>query len=119
LQNSVIGEIYCNHIEIEQVLLNLINNSIDAVSRLDDKWIAIETVAESDKCCVSITDSGLGIASELQYRIFEPFLTTKTADRGTGLGLSIIVGILEEHDAQIDYLLNNGHTCFKLSFNKA
>lgn len=119
LQNSVIGEIFCNHIEIEQVLLNLINNSIDAVSRLDDKWIAIETIAEPDKYCVSITDSGLGIASELQYRIFEPFFTTKTADRGTGLGLSIIVGILEEHDAQIDYLLNNGHTCFKLSFNKA
>lgn len=108
--------ILCSEIQIEQVILNLINNSIDATKNLSDKWIRIDVNKDAQKVLLRVTDSGTGIAKEVQEKIFSPFFTTKKAGEGNGLGLSIIEGILKDHGATIEY--DNGYinTSFVVSF---
>lgn len=106
----------CNEIEIEQVLLNLINNSIDAIESLEDRWIDIEISTEGNSAIVTITDAGSGISEDSQFRLFDPFFTTKKTGKGTGLGLSIVRGILEEHGASISFRHQSLNTQFRLVF---
>jgi two-component system NtrC family sensor kinase len=80
--------------QLQQVLLNLLNNAIDAIGK--DGAIDITTVAGDETIEISVRDSGPGIPETLQNRIFDPFFTTKGAGRGTGLGLSISYGIIEK-----------------------
>ena len=110
--------INCDEVEIEQVLINLINNAIDAVKGLADKWVKIEVLMESSIVLLRITDSGKGIPLEIQSRLFDPFFTTKPVGEGTGLGLSIIKGILDEHEATIVVDPKSPHTCFEIRFKK-
>jgi PAS domain S-box-containing protein len=115
IENS---KILCNEIEIEQVIVNLINNSIDAVSTLSDKWITISITETKQHYNISITDAGLGIPLDQHNVIFEPFITTKNVDEGTGLGLSIVKGILDSHGAKISIDNNNRNTSFIINFPK-
>jgi C4-dicarboxylate-specific signal transduction histidine kinase len=108
--------ISCDEIEIEQVLVNLINNGIDAVKNLNEKWLKIELTDSQDKVILRITDSGRGIPEQVQAKLFEPFFTTKAVGEGTGLGLSIVKGILDDHGASIEVLNNEPHTCFEIKF---
>jgi signal transduction histidine kinase len=110
--------ILCDVIEIEQVLINLINNAIDAVSKLTEKWVQIQLYEEHPKMLVlRIRDSGMGIPESVQQKLFQPFFTTKPVGKGTGLGLSITKGILDQHHASI-VILNDPHTCFELRFSQ-
>ncbi len=108
--------ISCDDIEIEQVLVNLINNGIDAVKDLHEKWLKIELTDSQDRVILRITDSGRGIPEQVQAKLFEPFFTTKAVGEGTGLGLSIVKGILDDHGASIEVLSNEPHTCFEIKF---
>ena len=110
--------IYCDDIEIEQVLVNLINNSLDAIQNLEEKWIRIVVEEDMDSVYLKITDSGFGIPDGLKDKLFEPFFTTKIVGEGTGLGLSISKGILEEHGASINLAPNSNKTCFIITFPK-
>ena len=84
--------------QLEQVLLNIINNAVQAVAEVDCPGrLGIRTGNQDGYITVSIEDNGPGISPELQKRIFEPFYTTKDVGKGTGLGLSICYGIIEEH----------------------
>jgi signal transduction histidine kinase len=112
------SNILCNEIEIEQVIVNLINNAIDALSELPDKWIDILVTETRQDYIISITDAGLTIPIEKQLSIFEPFFTTKNTGEGTGLGLSIVKGILDNHGAKISIDNNNKNTCFVIHFPK-
>ena len=112
------SNILCNEIEIEQVIVNLINNAIDALSELPDKWIDILVTETTQDYIISITDAGLTIPIEKQLSIFEPFFTTKNTGEGTGLGLSIVKGILDNHGAKISIDNNNKNTCFVIHFPK-
>ena len=112
------GNILCNEIEIEQVIVNLINNAIDALSELPEKWIEITVTETTQDYIISITDAGLTIPIAKQLSIFEPFFTTKNTGEGTGLGLSIVKGILDNHGAKISIDNNNKHTCFVIHFPK-
>lgn len=82
--------------QIQQVLLNILDNAIDAVGR--DGTITIRTGASADRSevFVSVTDTGEGIPPELLTRIFDPFYTTKKVGEGTGLGLAICHSLLEK-----------------------
>ncbi len=85
--------------ELRQVFSNLIRNAIEAVPAGGEVWI--EGGEESDGIvCVSIVDSGPGIAEESQRRIFDPFYTTKGAN-GTGLGLWVSQGIVQKHGGRL------------------
>ncbi|MGL5877070.1 MAG: sensor histidine kinase, partial [Xenococcaceae cyanobacterium] len=79
--------------ELNQVWTNLIDNAIDAIA--PKGVIEIATTCDRDNVLVRITDSGSGIPSEIQSRIFEPFYTTKPVGKGSGLGLETVRRIVE------------------------
>lgn len=110
--------IYCNAIQIEQVIMNLISNSMDAIQDLQEKWVEVAVESQSELIQIRITDSGPGIDANIVEKMMQPFFTTKEVGKGTGLGLSIASGIITKHGANFRYETNNGHTSFVIEFNK-
>src|SRR6058998_3329191 len=90
-----------NAIQLEQVFINLLTNSRDAVADSPRKSIRISGSVGSTAVDVAVADTGHGIPAELKGRIFDPFFTTKAVGKGTGLGLSITYGIIKEHGGTI------------------
>lgn len=109
--------IFCDEIEIEQVLVNLISNAIDAAEKGNENWIKIQVFDNSEHVILKISDSGLIIPDNIRDKIFDPFFTTKPVGKGTGLGLSITKGILEEHKAVVNMSFSP-NTCFEIHFPK-
>ncbi len=103
--------------KLKQAFLNIIVNAVQAMKEKDEKILSVKTEVIEQKICVLISDTGSGMTSESQKRIFEPFYTTKS--KGTGLGLAITHKIFESHGAEIKIQseLNVG-TQFKIFFNK-
>ncbi len=87
--------------EISQVLLNLLNNSCDAISNQEQKWIKITVSTDQDDLIISIIDSGPRISKELQEKLFQPFFTTKKIGTGGGLALSVSLGIIKSHSGEL------------------
>jgi len=93
--------------ELQQVLLNLINNALDAMGKTGGTLeIAVRRVAGD--LWIHVTDSGPGIPEANLERIFDPFFTTKPVGKGTGLGLSICYGIVTRMGGEIDALSEIG-----------
>jgi two-component system NtrC family sensor kinase len=90
----------CDPAQIEQVLLALIMNAIDAMPRGVTLWI--ETQLTHDEVEIKVRDDGAGIAPDVLPQIFEPFMTTKENGHGVGLGLAISRGIVERHNGRIE-----------------
>lgn len=86
---------------IQQVLLNLISNALDALLESQKKEIHIEVHREGDFLQVTVTDSGCGLAPENLEKIYDPFFTTKPIGQGTGLGLTTSRSIIESHGGDI------------------
>lgn len=107
--------IFCDNLQIEQIIVNLIGNAIDANSKTDDSWIEIFTMKNNKYLEIIIQDSGNGIEDEQIEKLFNPFFTTKAVGKGTGLGLSISKGIAKDHDGDLEYRILDGHTAFILS----
>ncbi|HLY99792.1 MAG TPA: HAMP domain-containing sensor histidine kinase [Candidatus Angelobacter sp.] len=89
--------------QFKQILLNLLNNSIDALEGARPKQVRIEAIRQEERVILRFDDSGPGFAEV--NRAFDPFYTTKPIGKGTGLGLSICYGIVKEHGGDI-YALN-------------
>lgn len=99
---SVLGDRY----ELQQVVLNLLTNAVQAVSERTpeaSRLIRAATEISNGNVLVTVQDSGAGIPSDLLPQIFTPFFTTKEPGRGTGLGLSISYGIVESHGGRLAY----------------
>lgn len=107
----------CRPTQIQQVLINLLNNSIDAIKAEKEPWIKIRSEKVDTQIIISITDCGHGIDSDLKEKIMNPFFTTKEVGKGTGLGLSISKRIMENHGGQLVYVPDSPHTTFSLIFN--
>lgn len=90
----------CDPSLINQGVMNLLNNAIDAIPGLGS--ISIATGAEGDDYVIRVQDSGRGIPSAIRERIFEPFFTTKPVGEGTGLGLSITYSIVRRHGGTLE-----------------
>jgi signal transduction histidine kinase len=98
--------------QIQQVLLNLLVNSIYASDHPGKVMVDVSLVnttapadlggAKGEYLCLSVADQGVGIPAEVLPRIFEPFFTTKGVGEGAGLGLSVAYGIVREHGGWID-----------------
>ena len=85
---------------LEQVLVNLIQNAIQAMPQGGRLTVRVAQTGET--ATVAVQDTGTGIAPEVLGRIFDPFFTTKPAGQGTGLGLSVSYGIVARHGGQIE-----------------
>jgi PAS domain S-box-containing protein len=94
-------KILCRPVEISQVFINLVNNSIDALKEIPHSWISIETKVKNGEIQILFTDSGLGIPPQIASQIMNPFFTTKSSHEGTGLGLSISENIVKAHHGSI------------------
>ncbi len=90
-----------NETQLSEVLLNLLNNALDAVVENSERWIRISVTAQPNSVDIAVTDSGLGVDAKINHRIFEPFFTTKSVGKGVGLGLSVSQSIIESHHGKI------------------
>jgi len=86
--------------QMEQVLLNLLSNAVDAMPRGGTVRISLAAQAD-DTVSFSVSDEGQGIPEEIRDSIFDPFFSTKEIGKGTGLGLSISYGIVRDHGGDI------------------
>jgi two-component system NtrC family sensor kinase len=86
--------------EVQQVLLNLVNNAIDAIER-PGGTVTVITRSKGNEIFLEVHDTGKGIPEANLARIFDPFFTTKPVGQGTGLGLSICYGIVEKMGGKI------------------
>ena len=103
---------------IEQIILNLIINSVQAIDNGHGK-IKITTRFQNrdGRIIMSISDNGRGIAPSIQGRIFDPFVTDKLAEGGTGLGLSVTYSLVKAHNGEITFQSKQGHgTVFTVVF---
>lgn len=106
----------CDPAQIEQVLLALIMNAIDAMPRGGNVWLRTCVATDRDSVEMQVRDDGMGIPPEILPQIFEPFLTTKETGHGVGLGLAISHGIIERHNGTIEVHSESGKgTTFKIT----
>jgi two-component system, NtrC family, sensor kinase len=104
------GDVECSPTEIQQIILNLVNNSIDAIEK-DVGVVQLKSVREGKFIRIDVEDNGHGIPAHILPDIFEPFFTTKDAGKGTGLGLSICRDILARMGGSISVESVSGHGC--------
>ncbi|RYJ39000.1 Integral membrane sensor signal transduction histidine kinase [Flavobacterium anhuiense] len=99
--------------QVEQVLINLLTNSINALENSNQKQISISAEAKNNRIFIKVSDSGKGIEKEIEEKIFLPFFTTRT--EGAGIGLTLSKNIIEAHGGYISHKSENGKTVFEIS----
>ncbi len=121
--NPALKKIKADHMQLEQIIINLVTNSRDAMP--DGGTLIIKTdneklednfkkeypfVVPGEYVLLSVQDNGCGMAEEIKTHIFEPFFTTKEIGRGTGLGLAVVYGIVKQNRGFIfiDSEINKG-----------
>jgi PAS domain S-box-containing protein len=110
---SPLPAVTCYAAKINQVVLNLVANAIDACT--EGGMVTVLSRAAGDEVIIEVIDNGPGIAPEIRDKIFDPFFTTKSPGQGTGLGLSISHGIVQDHGGRIEVESTPGlGTCFRV-----
>jgi signal transduction histidine kinase len=105
--NMPLPEVRGNRVQLQQVLLNLITNAVEAMTaREEPKILSVESeLREADRVVISVADTGMGIGSEDIDRIFNPLFTTKSD--GMGMGLAICRAIIEAHEGRLWFSPNS------------
>jgi signal transduction histidine kinase len=114
---GALGRVEGDRTQLGQVLLNLLNNAIDACQPADPQQhaIRVRTRDEAGRVAVEVSDTGGGIPDDLKPRVFSPFFTTKRVGEGTGLGLYISRRIAEAHGGTLDFQSDGAGTIFRLT----
>ena len=114
-----IGMVHVDKVQIQQVLLNLLRNAIEAMHGRDRRELTVATKPdEKNLCAITVTDTGCGMSPETQARLFQRFVTTKP--QGMGIGLSISRTIVESHGGTITAEPNpEGGTIFRVTVPRA
>ena len=111
-QYEPIPNVTCYASQINQVLMNILSNAVQAIQGPGQIWISTLPIKASadqiGRVQISVQDSGVGMSSAVLEKIFEPFFTTKGVGQGTGLGLSISYGIIQNHGGEIQVRSENG-----------
>ncbi|HTR82300.1 MAG TPA: ATP-binding protein [Bacteroidota bacterium] len=104
--------LHCVPQQIEQALLAVEINAVEAMPEGGTLTVEASTVKETETIQITIADTGVGISDDALPHIFEPFFTTKENGKGTGLGLAVVYGIVERHGGSINVQskLQNGTT---------
>lgn len=92
-----------NRVQLSQVLVNLLNNSFDAIADTNDPWINLSVKIQNDSIQLIVTDSGAGIPLKVREKMFNPFFTTKEIGKGTGIGLAISKSMVEKMNGKFFY----------------
>jgi two-component system NtrC family sensor kinase len=88
--------------QLVQVIINLLDNAVDAHSGPTRGNIRVATASDGDTVILRVSDRGIGMTPEVRSKLFQPFFTSKQAGHGTGLGLSVVYGIVKAHGGTID-----------------
>jgi two-component system sensor histidine kinase HupT/HoxJ len=88
--------------QLHQVIVNLIENALDAVAGRTNACIMVTGETRDGMAVLSIQDNGPGISAEIVSKVFDPFFTTKPVGQGTGLGLWISYGIIRDHGGSLE-----------------
>ena len=110
---------------LEQVLINLIANAIDAMTEVDNAVhvrahvLTISVSCEAEHVLINVRDTGVGIPEEVRRHLFEPFFTTKDQGHGLGLGLTISVSIIQEFGGTLDADIRGDGTVFTVKLKQA
>lgn len=109
------AEILADQVQIEQVLLNLMRNAVEAMQELKSRRhvLTVRTSVDAEFVTVTVADTGPGIASDKLAGLFDPFFTTKPT--GLGLGLSISRSIIEQHGGRITVESSQSGTTFSFT----
>jgi two-component system NtrC family sensor kinase len=91
----------CDEGQIQQALVALFVNAVEAMPGGGSITVRVEPVPGDDEIAITVSDTGMGVASDDIPHLFEPFFTTKTDGKGVGLGLSVVYGIVERHGGRI------------------
>ena len=97
-----VPSITCSPSQVNQVLLNLLNNSAQAMDKPRGRIVVTTRPMQDGAVAIDVEDNGKGIAPDALPKIFDPFYTTKEPGKGTGLGLSIAYKIVTQHGGRID-----------------
>lgn len=95
-------------VRLEQVILNLLINALDAVEGRDQREVGLHVLRRDDLVCFRVTDNGAGIPVDIEGEIVKPFFTTKSGGDGLGLGLSISSTIVEDFGGTLHFMRNPG-----------
>ncbi len=109
-----------NRIELQQILLNLLNNSFDALNELPQsvgKKVTLHCYNSSQTTIISVSDSGHGVPRELANKVFKPFFTTKSTTNGTGVGLNLCQKLAHKNDSQLKLYFDENGSRFNLAIN--
>lgn len=106
--------VHARPLQMSQVILNLVNNSIDAIEALSERWINIEIITTEGRCLINVVDSGHGIPPEIATKVMNPFFTTKDPGKGTGLGLSLCKKMVEDCNGKFFYDETKKNTTFTI-----
>lgn len=107
-------DFYIDSAQISQAVINLLNNSFDAIQELPEKWVRLHGHVDAETLCLMVTDSGNGIPEEILKDILNPFYSTKENHQGLGIGLNLVQSYAAFHDGRLNYELVDGHTTFGL-----
>jgi PAS domain S-box-containing protein len=107
LELEPLPRVTCNAARVNQVVMNLLSNAIDACP--PGGTVTVRTGLEDHHARIDVIDDGHGISPAIRDRIFDPFFTTKPIGKGTGLGLSISYGIVQDHGGTIEVDSTPGH----------
>ena len=99
---ETVPQVQCDPAQIEQLLLALMMNAVDALPHGGNLWVRSRMVPEISSVQLEVQDDGVGIPENILPNLFEPFFTTKEKGHGVGLGLAISKGIVERHRGRID-----------------
>lgn len=104
--------VVCNYADLLNIFISLINNSFEAVSPLNEKWVNIKIQQKNQYYAFSIIDSGLGIKPEITEKVFEPLFTTKETPPTRGMGLHVAKKILQTYSGDLFYDSEATNTTF-------
>ncbi|SMF07176.1 ATP-binding protein [Pseudobacteriovorax antillogorgiicola] len=110
-------QIYGNRIQISQVVLNLLNNAVDAMvdHEVESGRILLKMMASDGGISIDVINSGPKIPVDIVERVFDPFFTTKEVGHGTGMGLSISQRIMSNHGGRLTLVPNTEETTFRMT----